>query len=370
MADISYGQNTSRTVNNNFVSDIILHRIINLDDALKLVDPIYIDMRSPSEYNLGHIPGAINIPLLTDDERVEVGTLYKQVGPEEAKHLGLSIVSTKLPELVRHVRDLHKTGRAVIIYCWRGGMRSKSLVSVLEIMGIPAYQLLGGYKNYRQYVLQRLREFVLKPQIVVLCGSTGVGKTTLLSLLAKQDAPIIDLEKLANHRGSAFGHIGIGTPATAQNFDAAILSTLASLNDKPYIIVECESKRIGNVYIPDVLFEGMKKGKKILATASVDNRISRLIKEYTDVYTKNYGAIISSINTLERKIGLKRTQTLTAQMEACQLDEVVRSLLIDYYDPLYGYEKANTATYDFVVCADDLVEASSRIMDYLNKLGR
>lgn len=347
-----------------------MHRIISLDEAQKLNDPIYIDMRSPSEYLVGHIPGATNIPLFNDDERVEVGTVYKQVGSEEAKHLGLSIVSTKLPDLVHQVRDLHKTGRTVIVYCWRGGMRSKSVVSVLDIMGIPAYQLLGGYKNYRQSVLQQLREFVVKPQIVVLCGSTGVGKTTLLSLLADQGAPTIDLEKLANHRGSAFGHVGIGLPATAQNFDAAILAELESLNDKPYIIVECESKRIGNVYLPEALFHGMKKGKKILATADIDTRISRLIKEYTDVYNRNYNAIVNSIKTLEKKLGCKRTESLITQMNAGQLHDVVRTLLVDYYDPLYGYEKAAAADYDFVVCANDLTEASSRIMDYLNKLGR
>lgn len=346
-----------------------MHRTINIEESLRLNAPVFIDMRSPCEYLTGHIPGATNIPLFTDDERVNVGTVYKQIGTEEAKHLGLSIVSTKLPDLVRQIRNLHKTGRTVIVYCWRGGMRSKSVVSVLDLMGIPAYQLLGGYKSYRQRVLDRLHDFPLKPQIIVLCGSTGVGKTTLLSLLAEQGAPIIDLEKLANHRGSAFGHIGIDLPTTAQNFDAAILKELEVLNDKPYIVVECESKRIGNVYLPDVLFQGMKNSKKILATASMDIRISRLIKEYTDVCNKNHNAIINSIKALEKKLGSKRTTSLITQMNQGQLYDVARSLLIDYYDPLYGYEKT-AANYDFAVCVDDLPQAASQIMNYLNTLGR
>ena len=353
----------------NTCGDFILHRIINIHDAYNLPDPIYIDMRSPSEFEVGHIPGAYSIPLFSDEERAKVGTVYRQDGSEEAKYLGLSIVSTKLPDLVREVRALYQTGRTVIIYCWRGGMRSKSVVNVLDLMGIPAYQLLGGYKSFRNYVLEKLRSFELKPQIVVLCGSTGVGKTKLLSLLAEQGAFTLDLEKLANHRGSAFGHVGIGTPATAQNFDAVILAELEALNDKPYIIVECESKRIGNVYVPDVLFDGMKRGKRILAFADTEIRISRLIEEYAAVYSKNYDAIIGSINTLEKKIGRKQTDLLLAQMEAGQVRDVVRLLLIDYYDPLYGYEKAASSSYNLSVCANDLVQASSKIMDYLHSLG-
>jgi len=347
-----------------------LHRVIKLEDALSLDNPIFVDMRSPSEYAIGHIPGAYNVPLFSDDERAEVGTVYKQVGADEAKHLGLSIVSSKLPHIVRTISNYHQTGRTVIVYCWRGGMRSKSVVTILEIMGIPAYQLLGGYKIYRNYVLEEIRDFKLAPEIIVLCGSTGVGKTTLLNLLAKKGANTIDLERLANHRGSAFGHIGIGAPATAQNFDAAILNELKAMNDKPYIVVECESKRIGNVYVPDALFEGMKKGKRILISADMDTRICRLIEEYTNVYNNNYNAIISSIKTLGKKLGKKRTDILLSQMASGQIGEVVHTLLIDYYDPLYGYQTTAPDAYNLIICADNFEEASSQIMDYLNSLGR
>ncbi|MCX7779341.1 MAG: tRNA 2-selenouridine(34) synthase MnmH [Negativicutes bacterium] len=343
-------------------------KTINVAQAQQLTKPIYIDMRSPSEFIQGHIPGAFNIPLFTDAERAEVGTVYKQKGTEDAKHLGLTLVSAKLPDLVRQIRDFYQSGRTVIIYCWRGGMRSKSVVSVLDLMGIQSFQLLGGYKAYRNYVLETLRGFELKPRIIVLCGSTGVGKTTLLKELIRRQAPVIDLERLANHRGSAFGHVGLGPPATAQNFDAEILQELQRLNDQPYILVECESKRIGNVYVPDALFEGMKKGIRILIRADMDTRVNRLIEEYTDIYNKNLEAILRSIKTLERKLGRKRTDKMLTDIQAGRMAEVVKTLLTDYYDPLYGYEKADPASYDLVVCANDLNEAADRIMEYLKTI--
>lgn len=345
----------------------ILHKIISLDETLKMENIIYIDMRSPNEFEMGHIPGAVNIPLFSNDERAEVGTIYKQIGNEEAKMKGLAIVSTKLPELVSQIRSLHKKGSTVVVYCWRGGMRSKSIVTILEIMGITAYQLLGGYKAYRRYVLDSLEKFPLIPPIVVLCGSTGVGKTILLKKLEKQGVPIIDLEALANHRGSAFGQVGLGRSATAQSFDANLLKKLQSLNCEPYIVVECESKRVGNVYLPDVLYGAMKKGTKILVKASTETRIKRLIAEYTGIYNENYDGIIASIKSLSKRFGIKKTQKMLEDFSQGKIDEVVRTLLVDYYDPLYGYETCDPADYDMVLDAEDLNQTVESLIIYLNQ---
>lgn len=331
-------------------------------------NPIYIDMRSPSEFRDGRIPGAINIPLLDDEERGRVGTVYKTVGPEEAKQLGLTVVSGKLPDIVSQIRNAYKTGRTVIIYCWRGGMRSKSVVSILELMGIPAYQLIGGYKAYRRYVLDSLAAFPLNPRVIVLSGSTGVGKTALLKTLAEQGVPVIDLERLANHRGSAFGQVGLGRPETAQNFDAAILGELHRLNNEPYIVVECESKRIGNVYLPHVLYQAMQNGKRILAFTDIETRITRLIEEYLAIYNENRDGIISSIKTLKNRLGAAKTEKLLDAFAANRTREVVHTLLVDYYDPLYGYEKANPGNFDYKVDATDFDEAAARIIDYLKTL--
>jgi tRNA 2-selenouridine synthase len=345
-----------------------LHRIISLDEALKLDKPIFIDMRAPSEFRDGRIPGAVNVPLFSDEERRVVGTIYKQVGSDDAKQTGLSLVSSKLPAIVNRIRTFHKEGHTVVVYCWRGGMRSKSVVSVLELMGIPAYQLLGGYKSYRRYVLDSLTEFNLKPKIVVLCGSTGVGKTTILNMLISKNIPVIDLEKLANHRGSAFGQVGLGRSETAQNFDALLLEELKQLNDQPYIIVECESKRIGKVYLPNVLYDAMQTGIKILAHAGVETRIGRLMDEYMDVFNNNHDQIYASLESLKNRLGAKKTQRLLDAFSANQVKEVVHTLLVDYYDPLYGYEKADPASFDFVVDAENLELASTKIIQYLNSL--
>ncbi|MDT8901364.1 tRNA 2-selenouridine(34) synthase MnmH [Anaeroselena agilis] len=345
-----------------------MDRVIDLADALKLDNPIFIDMRSPSEFANGAIPGAVNIPLLDDAERSVVGTIYKLTGPEEAKQQGLALVSAKLPELVGNIRAHHRVGREVVVYCWRGGMRSKSVVGILEIMGIPAYQLLGGYKAYRRYVLEALEAFALNPPVVTLCGSTGVGKTTLLKLLKERGAPVIDLEQLANHRGSVFGSVGLGKSATAQNFDAVILQELNRYKDAPYILVECESKRIGNVYLPDVLFAAMKKGPKILAFADIETRVTRLIDEYLDVYNHRREEIIASIQALRKRLGAAKSERLLAAFAAGEVRDVVRTLLTDYYDPLYGYEKADPGGYAFTVDAADLARAADGIIDYLNTL--
>lgn len=325
-------------------------------------------MRSPCEYRQGCIPGAISLPLLDDEERCAVGTTYRTVGPEQAKQQGLSIVAGKLPELVSQIRAHCRTGRPVIIYCWRGGMRSKSVVTILELMDIPAFQLAGGYKAYRTYVLERLAAFRLRPTVVVLSGSTGVGKTAMLKRLEQAGLPVIDLEALANHRGSVFGQIGLGRPQTAQNFDALLLMELSRLNDQPFIVVECESKRIGNVYLPEVLYQGMQQGKKVLVRAGVETRVSRLIDEYVDIEDNHREETISSIAALAKRLGKARTDQLLEAFAAGRVREVVRTLLTDYYDPLYGYEQAAPSAFDRIVEAEDIDRASSEIIEYLNTL--
>jgi len=347
-----------------------LHKTITIEDAQKLSQPIYIDMRSPAEFSIGHILGAINIPIFSNEERTEVGILYKNVGAEQAKDLGLSIASPKLLNLVTQIRMLYKTGHPIIIYCWRGGMRSKSIVSVLHFMGIRVFQLLGGYKTYRRYVLDSLLNFKIKSKIIVLCGSTGVGKTSLLQLLAAKDIPVIDLEKLANHRGSVFGQIGLGKSTTAQFFDTSILMELIHLNTQPYIIVECESKRIGNVYVPNCLYQAMQTGIQILVNTDIETRISRLIGEYTDLDKTNNNEIMTSLIALSKKFGAKKISTLLSAFDSGEIRTVIRTLLVDYYDPLYGYEKSDHNTYHLTVNCDDLELASLQIIDYLEELRR
>ncbi|SDD44147.1 tRNA 2-selenouridine(34) synthase MnmH [Sporomusa acidovorans] len=351
---------------------IFIVNIIRVEDAVELDKTVFIDVRSPVEYDGGHIPGAVNIPLFSNDERAQVGTLYKQVSVEDAKQMGLSFASTKLPAMIEQIRRLYKEKQNIVVYCWRGGMRSKAVVSVLEMMGVPSLQLLNGYKAYRQYVLDRLKQYEVKPTIIVLCGSTGTGKTMIIRQLAKRNFSAIDLEHLANHRGSVFGQIGLGKSATAQNFDAMLLQELDRLNNQPYIVVECESKRIGNVYLPECFYKAMKQGKRLLLSTNMEIRIDRLIEEYLDVYQDqdNDEAIISSINSLRKRLGNKKTDRLLKDFNSGQIRTVVKDLLIEYYDPMYGYEKSDLANYELLISADEVNQATETIIQYLQQLGR
>ena len=345
---------------------------ITIEQAIVREQCLFVDTRSPSEYEQGRIPGAVNVPLLEDDERAIVGTLYKQCGQELAKQKGLELVSGKLSEMVKMISALRTTAPTaiLIVYCWRGGMRSKSVLTILELMGITGFQLVGGYKSYRRYVQEQLANFDLRPTIIVLCGSTGVGKTTLLQLLATRRIPVIDLEKLANHRGSAFGQVGLGKPATAQNFDAQLLLLLNQFNDEPFLVVECESKRVGNVYLPDRLCAAMQAGQKILVRAGVDTRVRRLIAEYTDVLQLQDPQVLKSITALTKRLGKKKVAELIEQYEAGELSEFTRTLLVDYYDPLYGYETAAQEKFNMAVDAEELESAALEIAQYIDRLIR
>lgn len=347
-------------------------QVISIEQALNLSSCLFVDTRSPSEFEQGHIPGAVNVPLLEDEERAIVGTLYKKKGPEEAKQKGLEIVSGKLSDMVKDIASKMSSmpSASLVVYCWRGGMRSKSVLTILELMGITGKQLSGGYKSYRRYVQDRLLDFSLRPKMIVLCGSTGVGKTTLLQILAERGVPVIDLEMLANHRGSAFGQVGRGKPATAQNFDAIILQLLEQYNEEPYIIIECESKRVGNVYLPNNLYQAMQSGHKILTKAKIETRVQRLILEYTDVLIPHDPEILQSINSLTKKLGRKRVAQLTMDYETGNLAGFTKALLEEYYDPLYAYETASPDQFDLVVDAEDFNHAAEEIVKYIGCLKR
>lgn len=354
----------------NAIIDVVkkLYEKITLENFSKIPQATCIDVRSPLEYQTGHIPGAINIPILSNHEREQVGTVYKQQGPAVAKELGLSLVAPKLPSLLKELQShAAKSKQPLVVYCWRGGLRSRSLVTVAALMGIACYQLQEGYKAYRHDVLERLQHMNIQPKLIVLCGSTGAGKTAVLKALAARNIPTLNLEQLANHRGSVFGHIGLGTPTTAQNFDSLLLQQLESLQQSPYIVVECESKRIGNVYLPHTFYQALQQGQRILLTASLENRVARLIQEYAANYQTQRAAIQKCLLALERRLGAKKMSLLLTAAENDDLQQITRMLVTDYYDPLYGYETANPAKYQLTVSSDDVDQAASQIIQYLER---
>ncbi len=337
---------------------------INIEELKALDHPILVDVRSEGEFAEATIPGSVNLPLFNNAERVEVGTTYTQATPSLARELGLRIVSPKLPDLVKKIEELSKEG-PLVLFCWRGGMRSKSLAAVVDLMGVSIYRLQGGYKAYRTQVLEFF-ENKFPVQVVVLRGNTGVGKTEFLKKLRLEGYPAIDLENLANNRGSVFGAMGLGSPPSQKKFEGLLYEELAALGNFPYIIVECESKRIGRVTLPTSFFTAMQEGIQILHYDSLENRIERLLKEYTAV-PNALQEIGTALERLIKTLGHVKVQELRTLLNEGCLDVFTERLLVEYYDKLYAYPNEPSSDYAFYLNYEEPAKALKELECYLNE---
>lgn len=344
----------------------LMFRDITIKEALSLPGAKFIDVRSESEFAEASLPGSINIPILRDEERALVGTTYKKVGTAEAKKLGLELVSPKLPQMISKYQELAKD-YPLVVFCWRGGMRSQSICSLLDTMGVPVYRLIGGYKAYRRYVNQYL-DRPLPHKVVVLHGLTGVGKTELLKSLREMQLPAVDLEGLSSNRGSVFGQIGMAPQPSQKMFESLLVNDLAQFEDPGYIIVECESRRVGRIILPASLVDGMRNGIKILTYCPVDIRTERIIRIYSSKTEENENALKAAISSLERRLGKNKVAELSCMLDNGQIEDVVKYLLINYYDPLYKYPCQASDDYDFSVDTSDLNRAAEKIRDFLYKV--
>ncbi|HZX20778.1 MAG TPA: tRNA 2-selenouridine(34) synthase MnmH, partial [Clostridia bacterium] len=207
---------------------------VTVEKAINMEDKIFIDVRSPSEFIRGSIPGAINIPILDNDERADVSTIYTNKSHEEAKARGIQYASSKLSSIYNRVSMLAKRHKNIILFCWRGGLRSDALSSFLGTLGVNIYQLEGGYKKYRRYVIEYFDENKFEHKFIVLHGYTGVGKTEILTQLKTLNIPVLDLEHLAKNSGSVFGNIAYQNekPVTQKTFEALLFETLRLSNNK------------------------------------------------------------------------------------------------------------------------------------------
>ncbi len=290
--------------------------------------PIF-DVRSPGEFQNGHIPGAINLPLFENKEREIVGILYKNKGRQEAIRKGLEIVGPKLTSLVDEAIQLAKSGE-LLLHCWRGGMRSSSVAWLFEAAGLSVYFLEGGYKQYRKYI----RENILQNhKLVVLGGLTGSGKTILIKALTKAGEPVVDLEGLANHRGSAFGSVGLGSQPSTEHFENLLFKEIQNSPDGSAIWVEDESRRIGEIFLPEKFHTTLRKSPVVFVKVSDDERRENLVTEYA---RQPHEELLEAVKVLSKRLGgLMTKQTLMA------LDEKdyggVVDLLLPYYDKLYSY---------------------------------
>jgi tRNA 2-selenouridine synthase len=342
-------------------------KVVPIEQLFNLEDVITVDVRSPSEYVDGTIPGSINIPLFDDTERTVIGTIYKQDCPQKATEKGYEIAASKLPDLYSRIKALADTYKNVVMFCWRGGLRSQSLVEYCNEREIECAYLLGGYKSYRRLVNSFFEDINNIPDMIVLVGLTGIGKTRLLSILSNQyKLPTIDLEELANNKGSVFGQIHGGIQPSQKNFDARLYEQITKLNRK-FAFIECESKRLGQLHLPDNVFIKMKKGLKIHLYASIDIRVSRIVEDYAHFPKEN---LINSLEHLKKRLGKNRVGELVEMVKMDKFDDVAYILLKEYYDPLYGYpDKRSANNYDLSVNCDDLNKAAHIVNDFIIQKG-
>ena len=293
-----------------------------------------IDVRSESEYALDHIPGAINCPVLNDAQRIEVGTLYKQTSAFEAKKIGAALVAENIAlHLQQKFRDQPRDWKP-LIYCWRGGNRSGAMAHILAKIGWPVHQLDGGYKEYRRFITQQIDHQAQALSFQVICGPTGSGKSRLLQTLAAQGAQVLDLEKLAAHRGSVLGHLPTESQPTQKMFESRIWHTLRHfVADRP-VYVESESKKIGNCRVPELLMEKMRASPCIALELSAESRVQLLMEDYAHFVEQPHllSVQLDHLLTLHGREKIKRWH---AMAESGDLTNLVHELLTEHYDPAY-----------------------------------
>ena len=288
-----------------------------------------LDVRSPGEFHKGHIPGAYSFPLFSDTERAEIGTLYKQVGQEQAMERGLEIVSPKIKDMVVEAKDLAHEGR-LMVHCWRGGLRSESVANLLKVAGIQVNVLNGGYKAYRQWVLGKFEEDF---DIRVLGGMTGSGKTEVLHQLLGRGEAVIDLEAIANHRGSAFGRLGLSEGRITQaQFENEFANQLL-LNKGRTIWMEDESRQIGSLIIPGSVWEQMLTAPFFFLDATFEYRVARLLEDYGHFQPSQ---IEGAIDRIKKRLGGLRHQQATTLLEQDEREDLVK-MLLGYYDQSYRH---------------------------------
>lgn len=319
-----------------------------------------VDARSPAEFALDRIPGAINCPVLSDEERAEIGTIYKQVSPFEAKRLGAAYVSANL---ARHLHDTFHDRPAnwkPLVYCWRGGLRSGSMVTWLRLVGWDAQQLAGGYKGFRGHVIEQIDSLVPRLQLRVLCGATGSAKTRVLHALAAQGAQVMDLEGYASHKGSLLGHLpGVEQPSQ-KHFETLMATQMAQFDLNQPIYIEGESAKIGRIAVPLALVDRMRQAPIIEIDASVPARLAYLLRDYAYLGA-DAGLLATKLGYLKELQGKEVVGRWQGWAAQGALEPLFSELMALHYDPHYERSQArNFAQWALrqTLVADDLSDGS------------
>jgi tRNA 2-selenouridine synthase len=302
---------------------------VSIDDFLKLRHEFpVVDVRSEGEFSEGHIPGALNIPLLNNQERVIVGTTYKQHGQLSAIKMGFELVGPRLIEIIESALQTASQHNKILVHCWRGGMRSSNFSRFAEMAGIKTDVLEGGYKSYRQKAIE---SFNFPYPLLIIGGCTGSGKSELLRELAKAGEQVIDLEKLAHHKGSVFGGLMMPPQPTTEQFQNELFEALLKLNPAKRIWIEDESVAIGKIFLPEPFWKTMKASPIIEIDVPKTIRIDRLVAEYGEADQQEF---LSAMEKIVKKLGGQHFNTAKQQLLARDMPSVMDTLLT-YYDKAY-----------------------------------
>lgn len=305
--------------------------MIQIEEFLALSDlfPV-IDVRAPIEYQQGHIPGAINIPLFDDHERKVVGTKYKQINKEAAMYAGLEFAGKKLVQLAKQGERAAGKNKTLLVHCWRGGMRSKSMVWLFETLGLTCHLLEGGYKSYRRHV----KEVASRPlNLYVIGGRTGSGKTAILHHMDQVGEQIIDLEGLAHHKGSAFGALGESEQPTTEQFENDLCKTILELDPEKITWIEDESRNIGKCVIPGEFYSRMRESTLIFLDISRENRAEHLVVDYASYKAEDLKACVIKIG---KRLGGDRTKEALESIDRGDF-RTTAMITLHYYDKAYMF---------------------------------
>ena len=297
--------------------------------------PERIDVRSPDEFAIDHIPGAVNLPVLTNEERKHVGTLHAQDSAFAARKVGAALVAHNIARIVETHCATKPRDWAPAVYCWRGGKRSASLAHVLNEIGWRAVQLDGGYRTWRRHVVAALADIPARFRYVVVCGLTGSGKSRLLAALDAEGAQVLDLEQLARHRGSLLGDLPSDPQPSQKAFDTALLTALERFDPTRPVYVESESRKIGAIQVPDALLDAMRRAACVRVDTPRELRVALLKDEYLH-FIEDPESLADKLQPLVPVHGRKVIDQWIAAATAGDFDKLVDELLVTHYDPTYG----------------------------------
>jgi tRNA 2-selenouridine synthase len=310
-----------------------------------------IDVRTPAEFAEDHIPGAINCPVLSDEERITVGTLYKEASPFEARKVGAALVAKNIAEHLQKRFCSHPKSWRPLVYCWRGGQRSGAMSIILNQVGWAAHKLEGGYKTYRHEVRHKLENLPSNLKLKVICGPTGSGKSRLLHALAESGQQVLDLEALAKHRGSVLGRWPDHAQPSQKWFEGQFLQVLQTFDLTRPVFVEAESNKIGRITLPNSLVTAMHSSECLLLETPIEVRVAGLLEDYRH-YLNDSEMLLTHLQALYRFHGAKLLEHWTTLIHEGEFAALVGELLTLHYDP--SYLRATSTHYPFLAQAQHI----------------